>query len=104
MEHHGILGRESAAVHDPVDLVRIGDLKHQLAGGFQTGEAVEIHIEGFLEDLRQELSKFPAFGDDFNIIGGKAVAVQQDAEAFRQGAAGLLGKYPAHLRLGCAGE
>ena len=104
MEGHGIRRIEAAAVHDPGDLCLVADLEGQLAGGFHAGEDVKGHIEGLFEKSRKDLGELPALGDDLDIVGGEAVAVQQDAEALRQGAAGLLGKDPANFCLCGAGK
>ena len=99
MQRQGIRTAEAEGFHYRVELVFIDDLEHQLPRRGQTGIGIKIHIKGPLEELGKILGKFPAFRNDADTVRGKAVAVQQNAEAFRQCAAMLLGKSLADLCL-----
>ena len=110
--HHGVIHMQCQGVppgkaeglHDGRELSLISDLKHQLSGSGQAGIAVKIQVKGFLKKLGQHMGKLPAFGDDFNAVVLEAVAVEQDAEALSQGAAGLARQHPADFRPGGGGK
>ena len=104
MERQRILRVKAESFHDRLDFIAVPYLEHQLSRRRKAGVAVEGQIKRFFEQLRQNISKIPAFGDDFNAVSGKIVGKQQDAEALRQSAAMFLGQNPADLRLGGRGK
>ena len=104
MEGQGLLAVKATGIHDQVQLLMIRDLENQLAGGILIRHHIEADGESLLEQLRQKLGKIPAFGDDFNLIGRKTIAVEQNSEALRQGAALLLRENSANFVFGAAGK
>jgi uncharacterized protein YccT (UPF0319 family) len=98
-----IFGTETEGIHDDIDFFLIDNLEDQLSGSFHAGENVKIQIEGSLEQFGQQICEVAAFGDDFDAVSGKTVAVEQNAEALRQSAAIPVGENFANFRL-CAGR
>ena len=104
MERQCVLRVKAEGFHDRLDFIAVPYLEHQLSRRRKAGVAVEGQIKSFFEQLRQNISKIPAFGDDFNTVSGEIVGKQQNAEALRQSAAMFLGQNPADLRLGGRGK
>ena len=104
MQRQGIPLGKAEGLHDGGELPLLPNLKHQFPRSRQTGITVKVQIKGLLEQLGQHMGKLPAFGDDFDAVVLKAVAVEQDSEALGQGAAGLCGQHPADFRPGGGGK
>ena len=102
VQRQSILRRKAKSGHDMGNLIRLHDLKHQLTGRFHTREGIKGQIKCFFKQFGDNIGKFSAFRNNFNAIGGKMIAKQQNSEALCQCTAMLAGNGMACLCL-CGG-
>lgn len=87
-----------------MNFIRLDHLKHQLSGGFHTGEAVKGLVKCLFEQFGENIGKLSALRDNFYTISGKMIAEQQNPKALRQSAAMPARDGMTYLRLCGSGK
>ena len=104
MQGQGVPSGKAEGIHNGGDFVWGSDLEYQLPGAPLLRQLVKAHAESLAEEPWQQLSEVLALRNDLDLCVLKAIAKEQNAEAFRQGAAGILRIFPTDLCLGGCGK
>ena len=98
MEHQRLTGIVAQCIHDTLQLLRLCDLKDQLAAGrFIRRNPVKLHTERPLEQPGQPGGKVGALGNEPHLRGAEGIAVEQHAVGLGPCAAQALHRRPAQL-------